>query len=118
MANSETRNSGYEAHPLFPIYERHRYTVDRCDECGSEDLYSTAEGPDSRLMCNDCERETVEDYCSFVEWCEGVGFNPNRLDAVEILSGATIDYLVELVRQMDDKSKEIRIVGEYGDEDI
>lgn len=118
MANSEARNIGYELHPMFKIYEHHMFSVDRCQYCGSENLYVTEPGPDGLLMCNECDRETVEDNCSFVEWCENYGYNPDRLDAIEVFNDTDRYYLLELIKDVHSESGKIVIVGVDSKENI
>jgi hypothetical protein len=118
MANSESRNVGYEAHPLFKIYQDTAWNVDRCVVCGGEDLYSKGEGIHEVLMCNDCDSEVDYDIESFQEWCERTGFNPDRLDCVEIYQDSDKDVLDSLIRGMDSNSGKLTFIGVDSNENI
>lgn len=118
MANSEAKNVGYEAHPMFKVYQNNTFMVFRCQHCGGEDLYLKDGIPPDILMCNDCGIETAEDDCSFVEWCEHYGYNPDRLDTIEIFEDTEKRYLYQLVGDFNSESGKLVIVGVDSKENI
>ena len=120
--NSETRNIGYEKHPLFKYYEENCTDCQlRCIKCGSYDLYHRYpdydNGIDATLKCNECETKTDLDHSSFVEWCEDNGYDPNT-NVIIISKDTETDIISKLVQDMDENSPRIIIQGENFNEDI
>lgn len=118
--NSETRNIGYEAHPLFKYYKDTNTDVaERCCTCGSENIY-TRPGWNNfpyTLECNECCHSTDYDEISFVEWCEKRDIDPND-HVIRITKEFDIDLIIGIVEGMDENSTRIIIQGANWNEDI
>lgn len=119
--NRESLNVGYESHVLYPYYSKNYFQiVDRCEKCGSENIYGRPEsdGRDADLFCSECDHKTELDYESFSEWCTRKGFDAD-LSVIYIKENTDMDIILDIIRAMTPDSPRIILQGDNTeDEDI
>lgn len=109
---SEFDNIGFEDHPMFSVYENNMFEKEgRCYRCGGTDTITHTYEIWWVDYCNDCQTDTMFDKCSFIEWCEAYGYNPNNKDVIEIFEDTDKTFLAELIKTVDCFSDKISIVG-------